>query len=179
MSDNDFDSFTNDFDQDLFPGLYDPTKKLEVNHFGGGATGFVVREKPTRGPVAGLSLSDRDTRELAFKLLERKFDIVYGGNLPNSKITLTPKRPPVEVGQFYRVLSTDEMSLAFQGDPLVKVTEVFDRAHFTVQTQIGAGSGWAGVGPEHNLEGPIEVEEVVTTVWVEKDERDDFDRLGD
>lgn len=114
-----------------------------------------------------VTLSDRDRRELAFKLLDDLFDVHYNTGLPvDGQIMLTPKRPPAEVGQFYRVVSTSDMTTAFQGNPLVRVSEIYDSGDLWVKTKAGDGTEWPR--DRDGLVGPLEVEEVpVETEWRE------------
>ena len=146
----------------IYQGLWASARELQVNHglTDNGAAGFVIKEGDS---TRGLTLSAHDVRELAFDLLVNLFDIDYGGE--DGRITLIPKPVPVEVGQYYRVKSTDDMSTPFRGNPLVKVTTLHPSGGITVQTKEGFTSGW-GSRDMHRLVGPLEVEEVVVeTVW--------------
>jgi hypothetical protein len=119
------------------------------------------------GSGSYVTLTDRDRRELAFELLEDLFDVHYNTGLPvDGQIMLTPKRPAAEVGQFYRVVSNSDMSPEFQGDPLVRISEVYPSGDVWVKTKDGSGSEWPR--DRDGLVGPLEVEEVpVATEWRE------------
>jgi hypothetical protein len=121
------------------------------------------------GSAHSVWLDEQQQRELAFELLSAEFDIHYDitGPAQDEQIVLTPKRPKVEVGQFYRVNSRDHMMGEYQGNPLVKVVRV---SGDTVWTILKGGSldrpmPWSS---SDLLAGPVEVEERVITEWVEK-----------
>jgi hypothetical protein len=114
--------------------------------------------------LLGASLSERDARELALAILGEQFDIHYDGPADRRTITLSPKLPKVELGQFYMVHSTSEMMVQWQNNPLARVVSIEGDHGFTLETEAGDKCLWYRENIGEELEGPIKVESRWTIV---------------
>lgn len=123
------------------------------------------------GSNFAVQLSSADRRALALELLEKDYDVKAYFHMDGYTVI---RRSP-QIGEFYRLKSTEKMIPGFQGDPIVKVIgkpeDELSRfnGELWIQTSDGQTSPWSG--NKKGLTGPIEVEvkEVTTVVWEEKE----------
>jgi hypothetical protein len=125
---------------------FDPDRELAHITLLKGNSGFYV------------NLKQAEAVEFALDILGKYYDVDQDDN----EITLELKST-VKVGDYYRVVSEQGMSSAFQYNPIVKVTEVIRRNYVKVETSDGEWSEWDVTSP--NIVGPISVSE--KTVWIE------------
>lgn len=109
-----------------------------------------------------VKLDAKQRRELGFELLQEFYEVEddYDPNKLADVLMLTPKRRKPEIGQYYRVISSDSMTDRWQGNPVVRVVNTgrYSDSSFYVEQPDGTGSQWY---MDESLEGPFTPEELL------------------